>query len=80
MGYIPYSSLTKVYCFLLQETRAPNVMKMVKDFNRLALLVPTEILEEKTASARAKVITCYIQVKSSSIANTYIFNIKEHIE
>lgn len=47
-------------------------MKMVKEFNRLALLVPTEILEEKSASARAKVIACYIQVKSLNIAITYI--------
>lgn len=45
-----------------KETRAPNVMKMVKEFNRLALLVPTEILEEKTPSGRAKVIACYIQI------------------
>ena len=56
--------LNQSVLFLLQETRAPNVMKMVQEFNRLALLVPTEVLEEKTASARAKVITCYIQVMS----------------
>ena len=57
-------SLNQNALVLLQETRAPNVMKMVKEFNRLALLVPTEILEEKTPSGRAKVIACYIQVKS----------------
>ena len=56
--------LNQSVLFLLQETRAPNVMKMVQEFNRLALLVPTEILEEKTASTRAKVIACFIQVMS----------------
>jgi len=45
-----------------QETRAPNILTMVQAFNRLALLVPTEILEEKTPTARAKVIAAYIQV------------------
>ena len=53
-------------------------MKMVQEFNRLALLVPTEILEEKTASARAKVIACYIQVehflKSTHTHTLYINN------
>ena len=62
----PYIFLTRVYCLLLQDTRAPNVMQMVQEFNRLALLVPTEVLDEKTASARAKVIACYIQVHAIS--------------
>lgn len=64
MGDTSIHLLNQSVLFLLQETRAPNVMKMVHEFNRLALLVPTEILEEKTASARAKVIACFIQVMS----------------
>lgn len=52
-------------------------MKMVQEFNRLALLVPTEILEEKTASARAKVIACYIQVESFKILHIHTLYIKE---
>ncbi len=35
---------------------------MVRAFNQLALLVPTEILAETTPQARAKVITAYIIV------------------
>ena len=46
-----------------QDELAPNVMAMVQSFNRLALLVPTEILEEKTPQARSKVITSFIQVR-----------------
>ncbi|KAL5503013.1 hypothetical protein EMCRGX_G009888 [Ephydatia muelleri] len=37
-------------------------MAMVKSFNRLALLVPTEILEETTPQDRAKVISKYIKI------------------
>ena len=47
----------------LQNERAPNVMAMVKSFNQLALLVPTEILEETTPQGRAKVISKYIKVR-----------------
>ena len=49
----------------LQNELAPNVMAMVQSFNRLALLVPTEILEEKTPQARSKVITAYIRVSTT---------------
>ena len=48
--------------FVSQDVLAPNVMAMVRAFNQLALLVPSEILEEKTPQARAKVISNYIQV------------------
>ena len=58
-------------------------MKMIKEFNQIAMVVPTEILEEKSPSARAKVIARYIQVKSSSIANThthiYIYIISKNV-
>ena len=48
---------------LLQKHElAPNVMAMVGAFNRVALLVPTEILQETTPQARAKVISVFIQV------------------
>lgn len=51
------------YGMILQGDIAPNVMAMVKSFNRLALLVPTEILEETTPQDRAKVISKYIKVR-----------------
>ena len=57
-------TVTKAKLTFLQETRAPNVRSMVKEFNRLSALVSTEILDKKTPSGRAKVIACYIQVKS----------------
>lgn len=41
---------------------APNVMAMVRSFNRIALLVPTEILEEAMPQGRAKVISKYIKI------------------
>ncbi len=41
---------------------SPNVMAMIKAFNQLALMVPTEILAEKTPKARAKVIEAFIKV------------------
>ena len=47
----------------LQNQRAPNIMAMVKSFNNVALLVPTEILEEETPQARAKVVIAYIKVE-----------------
>lgn len=43
---------------------APNVLAMVGAFNRVALLVPTEILQKTTPQARAKVISVFIQVAS----------------
>ena len=46
-----------------KDELAPNVMAMVQSFNRLALLVPTEILEEATPQARSKIITSFIQVR-----------------
>ena len=52
-----------IYMLLLQKHElAPNVMAMVGAFNRVALLVPTEILQETTPQARAKVISVFIQV------------------
>ena len=48
----------------LQDSLAPNVIAMIQSFNQLALLVPSEILGETTAQARAKVITSYIQVRN----------------
>ncbi|XP_064400571.1 uncharacterized protein LOC135346767 isoform X2 [Halichondria panicea] len=47
-----------------KDKLAPNVMAMVRSFNQLALLIPSEILEEKTPQGRAKVITTYIQIAS----------------
>ncbi len=35
---------------------------MVRSFNQLALLVPTEVLSETTPTARAKVISAFIQI------------------
>lgn len=45
-----------------KEILSPNIMTMVRSFNRVALLVPTEILDELTPAARAKVISTYIKV------------------
>ena len=53
----------------VQDSLAPNVIAMIQSFNQLALLVPSEILEETTPQARAKVITSYIQV---SILITFV--------
>lgn len=50
-----------------KEQLAPNIMVMVRSFNRVALLVPTEILEEETPQARAKVISAYIKVMGNSL-------------
>ena len=52
----------EVYLLLLQEQTCPNVTQMVQSFNRLALLVSSEILLEETATLRAKVIGAYILV------------------
>ena len=51
----------------IQDSLAPNVIAMIRSFNQLALLVPSEILEETTPQARAKVITSYIQVYKTII-------------
>ena len=57
-------SLPCLLCLCVcQDQRAPNIMAMVKSFNNVALLVPTEILEEATPHARAKVISTYIKVR-----------------
>ncbi len=42
-------------------------MAMIKAFNQLALMVPTEILAEKTPKARAKVIEAFIKVRKWDI-------------
>lgn len=53
-----------IYFRVLQkETLAPNIMAMVRSFNRVALLVPTEILAEETPQARGKVISTFIKVR-----------------
>lgn len=57
-------------------------MAMVRSFNRLALLVPTEILEEKTPQARSKVIATFIQVRCSSISipsPSFLSSISKHL-
>ncbi len=55
---------------------SPNVLAMIKAFNQLALLVPTEILAENAPKARAKVIESFIKVseitQSKSKQITYI--------
>ena len=53
--FYPRSSLQKY-------SLAPNIMAMVSSFNQLALLIPSEILEEQTPHARAKVISSFIKV------------------
>ena len=52
-----------VMWFVFQEQLAPNVMHMVRSFNRLALLTATEVLSKETPQLRAKVLTAYIQVR-----------------
>ena len=41
---------------------SPNVLKMIDSFNHLARIVCTEIVHEKSVSARAKAISSYIQL------------------
>ena len=49
--------------FILQKDQlAPNVLSMVRASNELAMMVPSEILEETTTHGRAKVISSYIKV------------------
>ena len=47
---------------LQKYSLAPNIMAMVSSFNQLAILIPSEILEEQTPHARAKVISNFIKV------------------
>ena len=47
-------------------------MAMVSSFNQLALLVPSEILEEGTPQARAKVISTFIKVCVVLAAESYM--------
>lgn len=53
------------YIVVFQEQLAPNVMQMVRAFNRLALLTTTEVLSRETPQLRAKVITAYLLVSPS---------------
>ena len=55
LSFISRSSLQKY-------SLAPNIMAMVSSFNQLALLIPSEILQEQTPHARAKVISNFIKV------------------
>lgn len=45
-----------------KDQLAPNVLSMVRASNELAMMVPSEILEETTTHGRAKVISSYIKV------------------
>ena len=62
----------------IQDSLAPNVIAMIRSFNQLALLVPSEILEETTPQARTKVITSYIQVRQCQYYG-YIQNLIDRI-
>ena len=46
-----------------KEQLAPNVLSMVRTSNELAMMVPSEILEETTTHGRAKVISSFIKVE-----------------
>ena len=48
--------------YIQKNEMAPNVLAMVDAFNRLAEVVPTEVLEEENVQQRARVITAYIKV------------------
>lgn len=48
-----------------KEQLAPNVLTMVRTSNELAMMVPTEILEETTTHGRAKVISSFIKVRTA---------------
>ena len=56
---VPHSSLQKY-------SLAPNIMAMVSSFNQLALLIPSEILEEQTPHARAKIISSFIKARKKT--------------
>ena len=45
-----------------KEQLASNVLAMVRTSNELAMMIPSEILEETTTHGRAKVICSYIKV------------------
>ena len=50
-----------------KEQLAPNVLSMVRTSNELAMMVPSEILEETTTHGRAKVISSFIKVEQVAI-------------
>ena len=73
--YLDYNVFYYGILLLMQKNElAPNVMAMVQSFNRLALLVPTEILEERTPQTRSKVIATFIQVRGikSGFSQSYV--------
>eukprot|EP00117_Sycon_ciliatum_P026498 scpid7044/ scgid21740/ Ras guanine nucleotide exchange factor Y; RasGEF domain-containing protein Y len=45
-----------------REVRAPNIMRMVEAFNRVALMTTTKVLTPKTAVERAGVIAFFVKV------------------
>ncbi|KAL5503012.1 hypothetical protein EMCRGX_G009887 [Ephydatia muelleri] len=45
-----------------KDELSPNITAMVRHFNSLAMLIPTEILAETTPQMRAKVISTFIKV------------------
>ena len=63
LSYISLYLLVPLSLHIVQEKMAPNILAMVQSFNQLALLVPTEVLGERTPQQRAKVISAYIQVR-----------------
>ena len=58
-GQLPHNF---VFHSLQKDQLAPNVLSMVRASNELALMVPSEILEETTTHGRAKVISSFIKV------------------
>ena len=64
---MPYDSHRVLFHFppplpLLKHETSPNVLQMIKSFNKLAMLVSTEIVWERSIQARVKAISSYIQV------------------
>ena len=49
-------------CHIQKAMLAPNILEMVRAFNSLAQLVPTEVLAEDDLHQRAEVISAYIKV------------------
>lgn len=56
------TSLSSLPLNLQKAELAPNVLAMVKASNRIAMLVPGEVLDEVTPQGRAKVIGIFIKV------------------
>ena len=54
--------ITSVVFVDTQYTRAPNIMAMIRVSNELAMLVPTEVLNEQTPTAMARCISAFIKV------------------